>query len=188
MGKLKEAGSYMILRQWERITQILKNGDTGPWQAIFGGEHTSQPTLGKIGDGDTIYPISVNQGNLWLLGRMTISHVVDPNPWIEKMTGIDPKGIMWDTYWDAHKKTVTHLIPITCVNAAALTDNGTPIGRWLVPPDTVARLRLGPAGKEQPIKTNDGKVASVSLQGHFRRLTPSSVALLDDVLSTGDPS
>ena len=175
--------AYVVFRRWEWISQILANGDTGPWRVLFAGEHQAQPRLGKVGVGDTVYPISVNRGVLYALGRITITQVVPAEPWVTQTTGVtlDTSRWLWDTWWAAHKPTVTHLFPITCVDAAALGD-GTPIGRWPVPADVAARLRLGPVGKEQPLKISHGMVSSAGLAGYYRRLVPESAALLDQVL------
>ena len=178
------AGSYVLFRRWEWISQILANGDTGPWRVLFAGEHQAQPPLGKVGVGDTVYPISVQKGVLYVLGRMTITQVVPAEAWVTQTTGVtlDTSRWMWDTWWAAHKKTVTHLFPVTCVDAAALGE-GTTIGLWAVPADVAAGLRLGSVGKEQPLKVTDGQVSSAGLAGHYRRLHPASAAALDEVLA-----
>ncbi|MDR2519259.1 MAG: hypothetical protein LBD13_07630 [Spirochaetaceae bacterium] len=187
--------SYIIFWPKDKIETYVKNGDTGPLQVIFGGPHRSQPPLGKVAAGDTVFPVTVAKGKMYLLGRMEIEKILDAETYIREVVaknqpaitaragqnnrGID--SIMWDTYRYTHKETVTHTIPWTCADQAALGRNGTSIQKRDVPESVLDAVRLGP--RETPLKTQGGIIAAHSLQGHFRLLNKEAERLFNELFA-----
>ena len=175
--------SYLIFWKKDKIKQILRNGDKGPLSVLYGGPHQSQPAFGKVGVGDRVYPITVIDGTMYLLGRMTIHEVVDAEEYLHNVLRISNPDYMWDTYWFKHKNEVTHRIPTTCADHAALGNDGTILSMREVPAAIAMQLCVGPKpGQEVPLKSKDGKMSTVGLIGYYRRLSYSSAALLDTYL------
>ena len=115
--------SYIIFWAKDRIENYLKNGDKGPLSVIFGGPHQSQPPLGKINIGDTIFPITVISGKMYVLGRMEIGKIITKKEYTEEYltkNNINIDNEMWDTYCNKNKKTITHKIPWNCMDNAAI--------------------------------------------------------------------
>jgi len=176
--------TYIIFWKKDKINQILKNGDKGPLSVLYGGPHQSQPAFGKVGVGDRVYPITVINGILYVLGRMTIESIMDAEEYLHDTLKIDNPDYMWDTYWSNHKNEVTHKIPTTCADYAALGSDGTALGFREVPADIVSQIRIGPKpGQEVPLKVQNGIVVTVGLFGYYRRLSHNSATILDTFLT-----
>jgi len=177
--------NYLILWPNDWCKSLEKADDKGPIEVIFGGEHQSVPPLGKVTVGDTVYPVRVNGGILYLLGSFEITAIDDVERYLSKIKLDRPKGMLWDTASGTvlkEKPELGHRIPRNCVNLAA-TGKGTPLRfNNPVPLSIVEKLELGPNGKEKPLPLKDGKVSHVNLQGHFRRLDKKSATLLESLL------
>ena len=176
--------SYIIFWKKDKIKQILGNGDKGPLSVLYGGPHQSQPAFGKVGVGDRVYPITVIDGTLYLLGRMTINTIVDAEEYLRDTLKVVNPDFMWDTYWLKHKSEVTHKIPTTCADCAALGDDGTALSLREVPREIATRICVGPKpGQETPFRSQDGKISTVGMAGYYRRLSHDSAALLDGAIT-----
>ena len=78
-----------------------------------------------------------------------------------------------------HQDTITHKIPRTCADNAAIGINGTIIKDRLVPINKLALIKLGvKKGEEQSLKPK----LSLSFQGHIRRLSEDSAILFNQVI------
>ena len=175
--------SYIIFWKREKINRILRNGDMGPLSVLYGGPHQSQPPLGKVGVGDRVFVINVTGGVLYLFGRMSIDAIVDAGTYLRDTLGTVNPEHMWDTYWNKHKDEVTHKIPTTCADNAALGVDGTSLRLREVPADIAARIHLGPKpGRENPLRSQNGLISTVGLAGYYRRLSYDSAALFDELL------
>ena len=176
--------SYIIFWKKEKIKRILANGDNGPLSVLYSGPHQSQPVFGKVGAGDRVYPITVIEGKLYLLGRMTIDAIIDADEYLLDKLGVTNPDYMWDKYWNTHKNEVTHKIPTTCADNAAVGSDGTALSFREVPVDIATQILVGPKlGKETPIRSQGGKISTVGMIGYYRRLSSNSAALLDGIIS-----
>ena len=177
--------SYIVFWKKDKIKQILKNGDKGPLSVLYGGPHQSQPPFGKVGIGDKVYPITVINGTRFLLGRMTINEVVDAEEYLRNVLKIANPDHMWDTYWINHKNEVTHKIPTTCADHAALGNDGTVLSMREVAAEIAMQICVGPKpGQEAPLRSKGGKISTVGMIGYYRRLSYDSVAMLDMFIVT----
>ena len=178
--------SYIIFWARERIDNYIKNGDKGPLSVIFGGPHTSQPTLGKVNIGDTIFPITVSNGKMYILGRMEIEKIITEKEYINEYlikNNIDVKKEMWDTYCVKNKKTITHKIPWNCVDDVAIGKNGTSLFKRELPENKINLIKLGPnKEKETPLKIKDGKILTSNLIGYFRKLSETSEKIFHEIV------
>jgi hypothetical protein len=177
--------SYIIFWTKERIENYIKNGDKGPLSVIFGGPHQSQPPLGRINIGDRVFPITVIDGKMYILGRMEIEKIITEeaykNEYLIK-NNINTENEMWDIYRVKNKKTINHKIPWNCVDKVALGKNGTKIFKRELPENRIALVRLGPkAGEETPLKIKEGKILTPNLIGYFRKLSEASEKIFNEI-------
>jgi hypothetical protein len=179
-NKLPE--SYIVFWKKDKIDRILKNGDDGPLSVLYGGPHQSQPAFGKLRAGDVVFPFTMVDGVMYLIGRMVIEEIVNADEYLANALKIQPCGIMWDDYWNKHKSEVGHKIPTTCADDAAI-GSGSALQKRAVPAEVAARIRVGPKpGAESPLKMKDGKLLTTGLIGYYRRLSEESAALLNDLI------
>ena len=183
--------AFVVLWSLERCRWLKKVRDTGPLEVIFGGPHTSQPSLDSVSEGDVIYPICVQSGTLHLIARMTVQSLVPPEEFVQMRWGISrPQGRMWDEVFrecQISRASVGHRLPITCCDIAAVGQSGSDI-RFdrTFPGELLESLRFGPTpSKERPLSgVADGKLkSSLTFQGHVRRLNFVSAELFDEHFS-----
>ncbi|MBJ6146249.1 hypothetical protein [Hymenobacter sp. BT559] len=179
--------SYFILWPNDWCKSLAQANDYGPLQVIYGGPHTSVPSLGKIKSGDFIYPVSIKSGQLFILGRMQVEHITDATIYLTKQAIARIDNDLWDTTAPRlikERPDLGHRIPRSCVDTAA-TGSGTGFRfDFQVPTDVVDELRFGPkAGQEKGLSRDKaGKLSHVALQGHFRRLSADSAALIAELM------
>lgn len=180
--------AYFIFWPNDWCKRLLKAGDEGPLQVVYGGPHSSVPSLGKVQQGDLIYPVAVRSGELFILGRLQVAHISDAETYLTTHN-IGKLDGMWDTSAPLllrQQPTLGHRVPRTCVDHAA-TGEGTRLRfDFGVPAELVRRLQFGPkAGQEKPlIPGADGNVSAISLQGHYRRLSADSAVLVADFMQS----
>lgn len=63
---------YTTLWANDWAKQIQKNDKNSILSVIYGGPHSSQPSLGKIKVGDVIFPVRIESGKLYIMGRMQL--------------------------------------------------------------------------------------------------------------------
>ncbi|MBF9142095.1 hypothetical protein [Hymenobacter properus] len=181
--------SYFILWPTDWCKRLVQVNDYGPFEVVYGGPHTSVPSLGKVAAGDFIYPVSIKNGELFILGRMQVERITEADVYLKEQNIIRPYGEMWDTLATELLKTRPDLglrIPRTCIDNVA-TGNGTKFRfDFSVPTEVADKLLLGPkAGQEKGLsKSKDGKLSHVALQGHYRRLSADSAAIVADLMQT----
>ena len=174
---------YVTYWPYDWVKTILTNGDTGPISVIYGGEHRSQPPLGKVTIGDVVFPVTLSEGQLYILARMTISSILSADEYTEKVLKIKRNPFVWDSYTAAHTRDITHYIPRTCADVVALGTDGTAIALRLVPLEKINLIMLGPKiGAELPLKMRGDKISINNFSGYFRRLSESSANLLDAII------
>ena len=179
--------SYFILWPNDWCKRLLQVNDFGPFEAVYGGPHTSVPSLGKVAVGDLIYPISVKDGKLFILGRMKVERITDAEVYLKEQNITKPYGEMWDTLASELLKKrpdLGHRIPRTCIDNVA-TGRGTEFRfDFGVPAEIIDNLRFGPkAGQEKGLsRSKDGKLSHIALQGHYRRLSADSATVVADLM------
>lgn len=192
VGRLGEmAEAYIVLWTLERCRWLQRVGDDGPIEVIFGGPHTSQPSIAAVGGGDLIYPVAVVDGTLRLIAQLTVDSIVSPELFVRERLGIElGPSEMWDIAFHDLKRSrpdVGHRVPITCADHAAV-GRGTKLGfDRSFPSHALRTLRFGSKhGKEQPLSgvVGDRLKNNFSLQGHVRRLSEDSAALFAEQFSS----
>lgn len=168
---------YTTLWPNDWAKQILKNDKDSILSVIYGGPHSSQPSLNRVKVGDVIFPVRVESGNLYIMGRMIVEKIINADEYIQSI-GIHTNSL-WDSYTYQHQDTITHKIPRTCADKVAIGINGTIIKDRLVPSDKLTLIKLGiKKGEELPLKPK----LSLSFQGHIRRLSEDSAMLLNQII------
>lgn len=168
---------YTTLWANDWAKQIQKNDMNSILSVIYGGPHSSQPSLGRIKVGDVIFPVRIESGKLYIMGRMTVERIMNADEYLQSI-GIHT-DCLWDSYTYQHQDTITHKIPRTCADNVAIGINGTIIKDRLVPTEKLALIKLGiKKGEEQPLKPK----LSLSFQGHIRRLSENSAMLFNQII------
>jgi hypothetical protein len=179
--------SYFILWPNDWCKSLAQANDYGPLQVIYGGPHTSVPSLGKIKSGDVIYPVSVKSGQLFILGKMQVEHITEAKAYLQGQSIAKIGNDLWD---ESAPKLIKgqpelgHRIPRSCVDTAA-TSSGTHLKfNFQIPAGIVDSLLFGPkTGQEKGLSRDKaGKLSHVALQGHFRRLSVDSAALIAELM------
>ena len=177
--------TFTILWTIDRCRWLQKVRDSGPIEVIFGGPHTSQPSLEAVRVGDTLVPVAVMDGALHLLARLEVTQFLPPDGFVRQRFGLEAgPSEMWDTRFQELKRShpeVGHRVPITCADVAAVGSGSSIRFDRILPSSSLESLRLGPKpGREKPIRgIVDGRLQNnLSFQGHVRRLSAESAALL----------
>ena len=174
---------YVTYWPYYWVKTILANGDTGPLSIIYGVEHRSQPPLGKVSVGDVVFPVTLSEGQLYILARMTISSILSADEYTEEALKITRNPFVWDSYTAAHIRDITHYIPRTCADVAALGTDGTAIALRPVPFETISQIKLGSkVGAELPLKMRGDKISINNFSGYFRRLSECSANLFEVII------
>jgi hypothetical protein len=175
------AEAYTVLWTVERYRWLRRVGDEGPIEVVFGGPHTSLPSIAGVRPGDSIFPVAVIDGSLRLIAHLTVDRILSPEQFVlERFRLVLRPGQTWDMFFHELEKTrpdIGHRVPTTCADQAAV-GQGTAI-RFdrIFPGADLTHLRFGPkASKERPLTgiTDDRLTNSFSLQGHVRRLSADS--------------
>jgi hypothetical protein len=162
-------------------------------EVLFGGPHSSMPSHKRYGvkAGDYLYPIHVDKGVMYLLGRMrvreilTLEEYLDRNP--EMLEGIikDPEypDLTLSRYMERHREKI-YLAP-SCTDEAVIGEEGTPIRLGIaVPGDLLERLEYRSRRGVRKPKVKDGKLQNwMSVWGIYR-LTQASAEEIDALLTS----
>jgi len=178
--------AYFVLWPNDWCKRLIQAGDNGPLDVLYGGPHSSVPSLSKVASGDLIYPVAVKEDHLFILGSLQVTHITEAGAYLETHN-INKENRMWDTSAPELLKQhpmLGHRIPRTCVDHAAI-GSGTRI--WFdfsILTEIVSQLRFGPkAAQEKALSINsDSKLSAILLQGHYRRLSVDSAKLIADLM------
>ena len=184
---------FTLLWSKERWKQVQTQAPAGEYlNLLFGGPHQSGPGFRKYGvrPGDSIYPVTVSAGVLYLLGRMKVERLLSIDEYVaENAETFASYHSDWGAgltfhNWQKANPNDSYLAPM-CTDEAALGSEGTPLGiKVAVPADILTGLRFRSRQSERPIKyVVDGRLKSaISLQGATYRLTEESAQQLEAVL------
>jgi hypothetical protein len=182
--------SFVVLWSKKRCHWLQQVCDSGPLEVVFGGPHTSMPSINNLKVGDTIYTVYIDGGSLFIIASLKIDSLISPEAYVSRRFGITrPDGKLWDQFFDEIKisrPAIGHRIPHTCADLAAIGSCGSRIkfdrkisGREL------EFIRLGPSiGDEKPIKgiMNGNLLNNLSFFGHVRRLSEQSKGIFSKMI------
>ncbi len=191
------ADSFTTLWTADRCKLVTKYHLEGtPLRLLFGGPHTSEPGFRRAGvkAGDSIYPIRVEQGILYVIARMRVKEVISMEDYIERnpdlFVGVERSpwvSVTFDNYVKLHPE-IRFLAP-TCTDEVVLGDGSTPIRLdTAIPPELLARLRFRSQKRERGLKhIQDGRLKSVvSLQGIYRLSEASAAEIAAQLVGHGE--
>jgi hypothetical protein len=180
------AESYTTLWANDWISRLIKSRAIDrPWKFLFGGPHISQPSYTRAGVkvGDTIYPIRLHQGVIYILAQVKVKEIISYEEYLKTHLGLitgeeDDVEIYEKTerYRDQHRDHL-HLIPRTCTDEAIVAEEECPLRFDLaIPPETLETLRCRSKKRERGIKhIAEGKLRhSISIWGIYRLSEPSA--------------
>jgi hypothetical protein len=186
--------SYTELWSSHRITLLKKARQEGArLEVLFGGPHSSLPSHKRYGvkAGDYIYPIRVDKGVMYILGRMrvreilTLEEYIESNPQMFEGIAKDPEypDLTLSRYMERHRERI-YLAP-TCTEEAVVGEEGTPIKLGIaVPGDVLERLEYRSQRGVRKPKVKDGKLQNwMSVWGIYR-LTQASAEAVDALLTS----
>lgn len=188
------ADAYTMFWTRERCDALRRLGWAGrPLETLFGGPHTSEPSFLRAGvrSGDTVYPIAVRAGVLFILGRTRVRRILAFEDFVKQRPDLFPPSfseqLAFDDRFRAARQAIRALAP-TCTDEAVECEDSTPLRFDLaVSPDLLARLRFRSQRRERDLHRHlrDGRlVQSMGVQGIYR-LSESSASELE-ALVLGD--
>jgi hypothetical protein len=186
--------SYLLLWTQDRLSALKKHDQLGkPLRVLYGSPHSSAPSLRRyhIEGGDRIFIVGFKKGALTLVCRIRIREIIELRQYLRDHLRLPP-GDCEMHVWALEKKLAAerpelgHQLPFGCVDEAAIPDDSTPLRLDVaIPPETLATLQFCDSrGRVRGLPVENGLLKkSISIQGHYFRLTPDSVAALDRVIA-----
>ena len=179
------SNAYVTLWTKARCGWLRRVRDRGPLRVIFGGPHTSLPSLANLRVGDTIFPVWVREGQLGVIARMQIGQLITLSEYLREHLHMEParlpRGPIGPEFPEQHPE-LGHRAPLGCIEQVAIGFEGTPFNyEQSVSPQDLPLLRFGPKpGKEKPLTgLKDGRLSNVySLHGHVRRACEQTSEIL----------
>jgi hypothetical protein len=187
--------AYVTLWTKARCGWLRRVRDRGPLRVIFGGHHTSLPSLAHLGIGDTIFPVWICDGQLRVIARMEVGQLMTLSEYACEHLQMEserlPVGPIGHDFPGQHPE-LGHRAPFGCIEQVAIGFEGTPFNfERSVSPQDLPLLRFGPKpGKEKPLTgLKDGRLSNgYSLHGHVRRAseqTPEVASLMTGLTELG---
>jgi hypothetical protein len=186
--------AFVVLWSRERLDRLKARGELGkPLHVLYGGPHSSAPSLARYGicAGDAVYVVGLRAGGLFLVARVRLGPVMGLADFLRQHLDVREDELALtlpalEQKLAQERPELGHAIPFGCVDEAALVVESTPAQLDLaIPLDVLQRVAFQTKrGETRPLPVDGGKVKRVaSIQGHYLRLAPASVAALDQLLA-----
>jgi hypothetical protein len=194
--------AYTVFWTRERRHALRTQGNVGkPLSLLFGGPHTSEPSFVRatVRPGDYLYPISVQHGTLFVLGRVRVrrllaleafvdarpdlfaEHLREPPEWTRQASaGLTPHYVQALEAFDRLRLAMPEMryLAPTCTGEAVECEDGLPIRLdCAVPSDLLERLRYRSLRRERDLSKyiRDGRLTGIlGVQGIYRLAEPSA--------------
>ena len=199
VGGRRDAGSvsqsYLLLWPQRRIDQLKKNGEVGqPLEVLYGSPHSSAPSLRRYGieSGDHVYVVGLRAGVVYVVARIEVEKVISTDEYFRDYLRLPARDLKLHL-WDMEEKLARdrpqlgHRLPFGCVDEAAVAASSSPVTLDApIPVDVLAALRFRTKrGEERSLPLEQGLLRKLpALQGHFHRLTPETVPLLEGLVGS----
>jgi len=122
MGRLM-SNAYVTLWTKARCGWLRRVGDRGPLRVIFGGPHTSLPSLANLRVGDTIFPVWICDGQLRVIARMQIGQLTTLSEYVREHLHMEPArlpvGPIGHEFPEQHPE-LGHRAPLGCIEQVAI--------------------------------------------------------------------
>ena len=92
---------YMVYWPKEQIKKLKKAKDTGPIRVVLGSIHTRMPSIASVKAGDIIYPVTLEDGTLYVMARLPVENVESAFDYLLRETGdrqaaLIPQGVAYE--------------------------------------------------------------------------------------------
>ena len=78
---------FIVYWPQEQIRKLKKAKDIGPIQVVLGSVHTKMPSIAKVMTNDTIYPVTLDKGMLYVMARLPVEKVESAFDYLLRETG-----------------------------------------------------------------------------------------------------
>lgn len=181
---------YITYWPKEQIKKLQKEKDNGPIKVIFGSVHTKMPSIKKVKAGDTVYPVTIDNGTLCVVAKLPVEQIEDAYEYLVRelgnqcgaltLEGVDPM----EYYNSPMKSHMCHQQPFNCCSeTAAIGTNGTSIKLRPIPKEKLPELLFGPSkSKQRPILLNDkGSPKVISISSNVRKMSDETQKIFDSL-------
>lgn len=185
---------YIVYWPKEQIRKLKKAKDTGPIRVVLGSVHTKMPSIASVKVEDVIYPVTLENGLLYVMARLPVEKVESAFDYLLRETGdrhaaLIPPGVAYEEmqYRQADRKPIPHLChqePFNCCSETAASGcHGSIIQPRPIPKELIPALLFGPSkAKQKPLKLNaKGELTTLSLSGHTRKMSEETRKIFDSL-------
>ena len=177
---------YITYWPKEQIRNLEREKDEGPITVIFGSIHTKMPSIKSIKVGDVIYPVTLVNNSLYIVGRMPVEQIETAYEYLVRELGaLTPEGVDRKEYYDTpilpHK---CHQKPFNCCSeTAAQSEHGSTIKLRPIPMDKIKELRFGATkSKQKPLRMDkNGNPSIISVSSCVRKMSDETKMIFDSV-------
>lgn len=174
----------------EQIKALENAKDNGPITVIFGSVHTKMPSIKSVKVGDIIYPVTIMDGNLYIVARLPVENIEIAYDYLvrelgNKLGALVPDGIETGLYNNTpllpHKK---HQEPFNCCSEfAATSTSGSTIELRQIPDKLLEDLRFGPTkSKEKGLRFDkNGKLSILSVSSVVRKMSEKTQDIFESL-------
>lgn len=78
---------FIVYWPQEQIRKLKRAKDIGPIQVVLGSVHTKMPSIAKVTAGDTIYPVTLERGMLYVMARHPVEKIESAFDYLLRETG-----------------------------------------------------------------------------------------------------
>lgn len=78
---------YIVYWPQEQVRKLKKEKDTGPIQVVLGSVHSKMPSIASVKVGDVIYPVTLENGILYVMARLPVEKVESAFDYLLRETG-----------------------------------------------------------------------------------------------------
>ena len=89
---------YMVYWSKDYVKELKAAGDSGPIKVIYGGPHSTMPSIESVEVGDIIYPVTIANNTLCVLARLPVEKKEIAFHYILRETGKIHQAIQPDGY------------------------------------------------------------------------------------------
>lgn len=180
---------YITYWPQEQVKKLLRkrNGDIGPITVVFGSVHTKMPSIKSVKVGDTIYPVTIDHGDLCIMARLPVEQIEPAYQYLLREVGslcgaLVPKDAGYYDIKMPMKVHKCHQEPFNCCSeTAASSVHGSTIEMRRIPKEKLSSLLFGPTkSKEKPLLLDaDGNPKVISISSRIRRMSNETQQLFD---------
>lgn len=89
---------FMTYWSKDYIKSLHKAGDHGALTVIFGSHHTSMPSISRVKVGDVIYPVTLAEGTLCVMGKLPVEKIEIAFDYLMRETGQQHSALVPDGF------------------------------------------------------------------------------------------